>query len=81
MVDELKDPDAFAWWDRAWSLKILSWPMVDSIWWVLWIHHERKSTERECREDKEPCSPKSNMGEFLGQHYPSKGKGAQTASA
>ena len=68
MVQELEDPDAYAWWDRTWSLKSCHgrWSIVYGGYCGLVTN---ASTEREWREDKESCSPKATMGEYLGIRF------------
>ena len=68
MVQELKDPDAYKWWDSTWSLKSGhgKWSLCHGGYCG---YVTNASTEREWREDKEPCSPKASMGEYLGIRF------------
>ena len=65
MVEELQDPCSYDWWGKTWSME-----SGHGQWSVCHGQYAgfvtNASMEREWREDKEPCSPKASMGEYLG---------------
>jgi hypothetical protein len=65
MVEELADPRSFEWWGKTWSMA-----SGHGRWSICHGQYAgyvtNASMEREWREDKEPCSPKASMGEYLG---------------
>ncbi len=68
MEETLGDPEAYRWWSATllhgpWSQDLGSGPFaMASTAASLQMH----GTEREWREDKEQCSPKSSLGTYLG---------------
>ena len=68
MLETLKDERAHAWWSKTWSMK-----SGHGRWSICHGQYggytTNASTERGHREDKEPCSPKATMGEYLGVRF------------